>query len=874
MLFKSISILFLILPQYYCQFTAYYDKLNIKNSANTKEIRRAFKKLVVSLHPDKNRNDPQADEKFREISDIYEILKDEETRKIYDRFGEEGIKEHKDKAEGRNQNQGRRSYQFYQNEGLYDDDDEIVTFDSSEFDFVERGNDIWFINFYSTMCSHCHTLAPTWRLLAKQLYGTVNIGAVNCMDQGYLCNRMRLSGYPSLILFYRNNNYKYQGDRSLDHMNEWLFSRIQSNARVNNIPNFQFVKSLLATKSSNIMINVCSSDSDCISSENEKKLAAAFNTFSNFYSLDCDRLEIDCEEIFGFSSGIYTFNPDLEKPVKVDTKELMDIHSIVKLLTPKVVMKIGGLKENEGIFDISEENPEEMKVIIATCKLSLKLAAEHEILVELRKITKFLPSAGQSNSQSYRVIHINCEDPKYKSDCQKFSNFNKFVQVLFVKKGQYNLYLGTEFRPAEVALAAKDATRVSTWLQQLDHTNFDQIVLGELLGENADKFVAENWFLDFYSPTCPPCRSFMKTLRETAENWRATNNRKVNLASIDCSLGMNNRICNMFNVRQWPTGIFIKATDLENRNGQPINSNLWSEFNEDHSFEGIEDFIRDIFDPPIVKLDQENFKNLIQKRPIGQAWLVKFGTNWCGPCRQVEQQMKILARNLLEKEIDNIRIGVVDCDEHESFCSNRHFVEAYPTIKSFPAKWDSGANSQFDTFPRNSRRGYLQLGNWISNVAGGNNENADISYDYRNLRSALDNMKPKTLYLIDFYANWCQPCLEFKPIFASLNLEWETSLYKKFYSEKGFKVEFVAFDCAGTHKNQFLCQQENVPHYPYIEFRWKAVNSNFVSKQVFKKDSYNYMEDMLRGIVKLVESMGGGRYVESYDGGESVKDEL
>jgi len=140
-------------------------------------------------------------------------------------------------------------------------------------------------------------------------------------------------------------------------------------------------------------------------------------------------------------------------------------------------------------------------------------------------------------------------------------------------------------------------------------------------------------------------------------------------------------------------------------------------------------------------------------------------------------------------------------------------------------------------------------------------------------------MDSKTLYIIDFYANWCQPCLEFKPIFSALNLEWEASLYKQFYEEKGYYIKFIAFDCAGSNSNQHLCQQERVPHYPYIEFRSKrgGGNSNYVDKSVFKKDSYRYIEDMVQVLVKKIESIGGGRYVESYTGkkdDDQVKDEL
>ncbi|VDP36732.1 unnamed protein product [Echinostoma caproni] len=61
--------------------TSFYDYLG---SATINEIRRAYRKLSVSMHPDKNHDDPDADAKFRQLVGVYEILKDPETRQRYD----------------------------------------------------------------------------------------------------------------------------------------------------------------------------------------------------------------------------------------------------------------------------------------------------------------------------------------------------------------------------------------------------------------------------------------------------------------------------------------------------------------------------------------------------------------------------------------------------------------------------------------------------------------------------------------------------------------------------------------------------------------------------------------------------------------------
>jgi molecular chaperone DnaJ len=65
----------------------YYDVLNLDRSASEGEIKRAYRKLAVKFHPDRNPDDPSAAEKFREATEAYEVLKDPQKRAQYDRFG-------------------------------------------------------------------------------------------------------------------------------------------------------------------------------------------------------------------------------------------------------------------------------------------------------------------------------------------------------------------------------------------------------------------------------------------------------------------------------------------------------------------------------------------------------------------------------------------------------------------------------------------------------------------------------------------------------------------------------------------------------------------------------------------------------------------
>ena len=69
----------------------FYEVLGVDRNASAEEIKKAYRKLAVKYHPDKNPGDEQAEERFKEISAAFEILKDEDKRQKYDQFGHEAF---------------------------------------------------------------------------------------------------------------------------------------------------------------------------------------------------------------------------------------------------------------------------------------------------------------------------------------------------------------------------------------------------------------------------------------------------------------------------------------------------------------------------------------------------------------------------------------------------------------------------------------------------------------------------------------------------------------------------------------------------------------------------------------------------------------
>lgn len=65
----------------------YYEVLGVSRSADDNTIKKAYRKLAKKYHPDTNGGDPKAEQKFKEVTEAYNVLSDKEKRKLYDQFG-------------------------------------------------------------------------------------------------------------------------------------------------------------------------------------------------------------------------------------------------------------------------------------------------------------------------------------------------------------------------------------------------------------------------------------------------------------------------------------------------------------------------------------------------------------------------------------------------------------------------------------------------------------------------------------------------------------------------------------------------------------------------------------------------------------------
>ena len=69
----------------------YYEVLGVSRQAEEEEIKKAYRKLALKYHPDRNPGKKEAEENFKEAAEAYEVLHDPQKRRIYDTYGHEGL---------------------------------------------------------------------------------------------------------------------------------------------------------------------------------------------------------------------------------------------------------------------------------------------------------------------------------------------------------------------------------------------------------------------------------------------------------------------------------------------------------------------------------------------------------------------------------------------------------------------------------------------------------------------------------------------------------------------------------------------------------------------------------------------------------------
>lgn len=725
--------------------TDFYDLLGITRDASKSEIRRAFKKVALEKHPDKNTDDPKAHEVFTKINKAYETLKDDELRKKYDTYGEEGLKD----DHFSNQYQ---SWNFYNEQfGIYDEDREIITLSYSDFEQAVSGTtDIWFINFYSPHCSHCHTLAPTWREVARELNGVVRVGAVNCQDDWSLCNMQGIRGYPSLRMY--PSMEEYHGAHGREEMVSYLLDRLDSSEIDLDM---EYVERYFGKK--NLLISFCDGDgmNNCASERTMKKLSVMLDNLAVVANVNCYHKKEVCSH-FGKTEDVVFFSLGCSEPTcgkdvsSLDAIEIME--QVLKMLPQPKTIDYQQFKEIDNDIYQNKSIPQ----------LLIFVKNNNDDDVEIVKLTALI------NKQEMNIAKVDCAVNR--DLCQHFL-VTKHPTVILLKNRGHEYHHG-RYNAHDVALFAKESLESNVIVLEPKH--FPAVA----------QDTENNWFIDFFTPWCPPC---LKLLPEWRKAGKQIGDQIAYFGTVDCT--MHRSLCQSYNIRSYPTTIFY-------------NKSVPHSFSGYHTADEIVSFAEDILHPPVVKLTPETFETLVNGKKEGETWLVDFYAPWCGPCQELAPTYRELAKMLGE----DAKLGDVDCQAHADFCSNQH-VNSYPQIRLYPHN-SQGASSYVK---HQGWRDLHSLHAWV----------------FRNFPSIVEDLSDhdffnvvlnsKEAYLVDFFANWCGHCHEFAPHYEQLAKRVEG------------KIKLAKIDCA---QYKSTCRQAGVRQYPTVKLYVGAISDEF-SQSVF-----------------------------------------
>ncbi|VDN01468.1 unnamed protein product [Thelazia callipaeda] len=479
----------------------FYRLLGVSRNADNRAIRRAFKKLALTKHPDKNPNDENAHKEFVKLNRAYEVLMNEELRRKYDQYGEEGLS---DDFGGGYQYQ---SWQFYHdNFGIYDEDKEIVTLSRSDFEStVTETDELWFINFYSTFCSHCHRLAPTWRKFAQEMEGVIRIGAVNCAEDPMLCRSQGVMSYPSLIVYPHRRSFK--GEREVDLLISFAMDFIDAEVfDLENSDTGLFNSSTSERNSLNWLLDFCTKQTDvCLSELTRKKLAASLNGLLSVGVVNCDKAPKLCTLFQRDNGVVYYRNDNALKPdesLEIDSLDFREVE-ITVLMHAFSIPYIDGTLQNIVKIEMSE------------------------------------------NYALLQVYFADCINSKSICDELLLSKFPKWV--LFKKHGGYEICHGVMGTINDIVLFAKES-----------HTSPLTTLTFETYADAVNS--NEEWLIDYYTPWCPPCLRLLHELRKLHKYVK-----NIKIGSIDCDQHVN--ICDRLNVNTYPRIMWHKDGRSYTRSG-------------------------------------------------------------------------------------------------------------------------------------------------------------------------------------------------------------------------------------------------------------------------------------------------------------------
>lgn len=269
---KGVAFLLLVCVTYVMSADNHYKVLGVPKNADEKQIKKAFKKLSIKYHPDKNKDKSEwAKNEFVKIANAYETLSDPKKRKVYDLGGDEAVKQHEQRESQGGQGHGgfnfngdfqdvfsqffgggrggghhfhRGGQQHFEEEEErhinHFENTDVLKLTISSLSKILGRNENWFVLCYKDKDAGLKETVEMWKTLAEKTYGIFKVGSVNCKAEEELCEEFSVRESTSIVFFPEVGDEEelYKGQKTWEKIFQFGASRMQSFVRVVNNQNY------------------------------------------------------------------------------------------------------------------------------------------------------------------------------------------------------------------------------------------------------------------------------------------------------------------------------------------------------------------------------------------------------------------------------------------------------------------------------------------------------------------------------------------------------------------------------------------------------------------------------------------------------------
>uniref|UniRef100_A0A158PBG7 DnaJ homolog subfamily C member 10 n=1 Tax=Angiostrongylus cantonensis TaxID=6313 RepID=A0A158PBG7_ANGCA len=664
----------------------YYKLLGIEKDADDRTIRKAFKKLAIQKHPDKNKDNPNAHAEFVKINKAYEVLKDEEMRKKYDQYGEKGLE---DGFQGGNNYQ---SWQFYNenfgknfpravlrppictsgvscsgsNElGIYDDDAEIVTLNRADFThFVSQSNELWFINFYSTYCSHCHQLAPTRfersiffcsvcrKKLAIMLDGLVNVGSIDCRTEVSLCDSLNVS----------------KGVRYYPHGK--VEKHYEKPTAVFFVPNRDSLKDR----------------------KDYKKLSPLLPDVKILFA-DCSKFMDLCRSVLDVSKLPQFVSFKTTGGYEIDYVNKASYHDVSVFIKDSQASPLHVLDEVTYQQALNSDQLWIIDYFAPWCPPCLRLISEY------RRLHSIIDPADVVTSK-IRIGLVDCQ--KYSHICQNAGVQRSVPVPLFVYPtsalhtldNRVHRFVGYHTGHSLLGIINN---ALNPAVEELTPSTFVELV------ERREGDTT--WIVDFFAPWCGPCQQLAPELQRAARALRQFDE-QIHVGSIDCQ--EYDAFCKQISIPYYPSIRLYPAVDTKRRKSfYEYPQNMW------RNADSIELWVHGMLPSKVTAVGNDFWTKVLDS---DEPWMVDFFAPWCGHCVHfspvyehiAKVRKSVLSKSLKSNEVldGKVKLAKVDCDQWPGVCQGAQ-IHSYPTVRFYKGRQHNGKRQdiwglQLDTQDKNT----------------------------------------------------------------------------------------------------------------------------------------------------------------------------